>query len=218
MGKPIQVLISWSKVPPLQMASLAHNVSAKLTLNVSAFPSPPITPANLDSAANVLELAYANRMNGNAAKIAFETADKGVDEALHILADYVNNIANGVAATIELAGFTATSNDRHAAVVPATPAAPKVTGNAAALHLQVDRVPGAESYCWVIFTGEVSSVTVAETHITLSGAGIVIPDGLTRETLHNSFPAGTRVTVQVLAQNTAGKSGFSAAVSFTVGS
>jgi hypothetical protein len=217
MGKPIQVLISWSKVPPLDMASLAHNVSEKLTLNTSTFPSPPVTPADLNTAANVLELAYANRMNGAAAKTTFKTADKGVDDALHVLADYVNNIANGDAATIELAGFTATNNARHAAVVPATPAAPRVTGNAAALHLQIDSVPGAESYCWVIFAGEASLVTVAETHITLSGAGIVIPDGLTRETLHNTFPSGTKITVQVLAQNTAGKSGFSSAISFTVG-
>jgi hypothetical protein len=52
----------------------------------------------------------------------------------------------------------------------------------------------------------------------LSGPAIVIPDGTTRETLHNVIAAGTKITVQVLAQNTAGKSGFSAAVTFTVGS
>jgi len=137
---------------------------------------------------------------------------------LHTEAVYVNGIANGNAATIEAAGFTATSNSRNRAVVLATPNAPAVSGNAAALRLIIPAVQGADSYCWVIFTGETTNATIAETHITLNGPAIVIPDGITREVLHNVIAAGTKLTVQVLAQNTAGKSGFSAAVSFTVGS
>ncbi|MEP6466006.1 MAG: hypothetical protein ABJB05_06855 [Parafilimonas sp.] len=182
------------------------------------FPSPTVAPAALNTAATRLELAYANRMNGAAAKTDFETADKAVDDLLHTEAAYVNSIANGNSSIIEAAGFTATSNKHTRAVVPGTPNAPAVTGNAAALHLIIPAIQGADSYCWVIFTGDAANATIAETHIALSGAAIVIPDGTTREVLHNVIAAGTKITVQVLAQNTAGKSGFSSAVTFTVGS
>ena len=218
MSKPIVVLMNWIHVPALQMASLAHNVSAKLAAASTTFPSPTVTPAVLNTAATRLELAFANRMNGAAAKTEYETADTALDTLLHTEAAYVNGIANGNAATIEAAGFTATSNSRNRAVVPATPNAPSVNGNAAALHLQIPSVPGAESYCWVIFTGEATSATIADTHIVLGGPAIVIPDGITREVLHTVIAASTKITVQVLAQNTAGKSGFSSAVNFTVGS
>ena len=218
MAKPIVVLMNWIHKSPTQMASLAHNVSARLTAESGTFSSPAISPADLNTAANRLEMAYANRMNGAAGKAEFDNADEALDEMLHTEAAYVNSVANGDNVIIELSGFTATTNQRKAAVVPAVPNAPTVTGNAGALHLQIPAVPGAYSYCWVIFTGDSVAATVADTHIGLSGAGIVIPDGLTREVLRNVIAPGTKITVQVLAQNTAGKSGFSAAVSFTVGS
>jgi len=48
----------------IEMASLAHNVSAKIAAATTTFPSPTVTPAVLNTAATRLELAYANRMNG----------------------------------------------------------------------------------------------------------------------------------------------------------
>jgi hypothetical protein len=218
MPKPIVVLINWTHMTPTEMASLAHNVSAKLTASATTFSTPTVTPAVLNTAANRLELAYANRKNGAAGKTEFQSANTALDGLLHTEAAYVNGVANGNTATIELAGFTATSNSHRSAVVPATPIVATITGNAAAVHLQIPPVPGADSYCWVIFTGDTGSASASETHISVSGAAIVIPDGTTRETLHNTFTAGTKITVQVLAQNTAGKSGFSSPVSFTVGS
>ena len=131
---------------------------------------------------------------------------------------YVNSIANGDVTVIESAGFTATSDSRKKAVVPAVPNAPVISGNASALHLQIPAVAGAVNYCWVIFTGDATAATVTDTHIVLNGAAIVLPDGTARETLRNAIPAGTKISVQVLAQNAAGKSAFSPLVSFTVGS
>src|ERR1700742_1002 len=130
MSKPIVVLMNWNRMTAVEMAALAHNVSAKLAAAATTFPSPTVTPAALNTAATRLELAYANRMNGAAAKTEYETADTALDGLLHTEAAYVNGIAGGNAATIEAAGFTATSNSRNKAVVPATPNAPAVTGNA----------------------------------------------------------------------------------------
>ena len=217
MAKPIVVLMNWPKMKSIQMAALAHNIASKINAS-GQFPDAPVAAKNLDAAANRLELAYANRINGPEAKTEFEAAGNALDDLLRQEAAYVNTLANGDTVLIEAAGFTATNNERKRATVPAAPNAPTVSGNASELHLLIPSVPGARNYCWIIFTGEAATATVAETHITLSGAAIVIPDGTTRETLRGVIAAGTKITVQVLAQNAAGKSGFSTAVSFTVGS
>ena len=118
MTKPIVVLMNWNNMPPLEMASLAHGVSAKLAAAATMFPSPTVAPAALNTAATRLELAFANRMNGAAAKTEYEAADTALDGLLHTEAAYVNGIANGNAATIEAAGFTTTSDSRKKPVVP----------------------------------------------------------------------------------------------------
>jgi len=218
MAKPIVVLMNWNNMTPVEMASLAHNISAKLAADTSTFPAPAVAPASLSAAASRLELAYANRMNGAAAKTEFEAADTALDELLLTGAAYVTSLANGNVVIIEASGFTASTNSRKTTVVPAAPNAPKISGNAGALHLTIPAVQGAASYCWIISLGDAAMASVADTHIVLSGAATVIPDGTTREVLRNVLAPGTKVAVQVLAQNTAGKSGFSTPVSFTVGS
>ncbi len=218
MPKPIVVLMTWIHQNPLDMAALATGVAQKLSQNSAMFPSPPVTPSDLSAAANAVTAAYANRMNGPAAKTALDQADAELDEILHIEAAYVNTIANGDKATIEISGFTATSDSRKPATVPDTPDAPKISGNASALHLETNN-SSADSFCWLIFTDTPVTPSVSGTHITLPAAPvIVIPNGHFREDLLNVIPAGAKIAVQVLAQNTAGKSGFSPLVTFMVGS
>ena len=220
MAKPIVVLMNWNHMAPTQMASFAHNIAAKmnlLTVKLSDPPTPPVTPEQMNDAANRLELAYANRMNGAEAKTEFQNADAALDDLLHEHGGYVNTVSDGDKVIIEAFGFTATSDSRKKAVVPDVPVAPKISGNAAELHLQIPAVAGAVSYCWIIFTGEATQATVTDTHITLSGAAIIIPDGAARETLRNVIPAGTKISVQVLAQNAAGKSAFSPLITYAVG-
>jgi len=218
MTKPIVVLISWNNQKPTQMAAFAHGVAQNIAKNATTFPTPPVTHQNLDLAANRVELAYADRLNGPQAKTELQTADNALDVMLHQMADYVNTVANGDTAIIQMAGFKASSNQRLPATVPATPDAPKISGNAARLRLETNKVNGAVSYCWLIFTGEAASASITADCIILPGTpAIIIPDGHLREDLHNLIPAGTKINVQVLAQNAAGKSGFSPLISFTVG-
>jgi hypothetical protein len=217
MTKPIVVLISWDNEKPTQMASFAHGVAQSIANNAATFPTPPVTHQALDIAANRVELAFANRLNGPLAKTELQNADSALDVMLHQMAAYVNGVANGNASVIQTAGFKASSNQRLPATVPATPNAPKISGNAARLRIETNKVNGAISYCWLIFTGEPASATITADCIILPGAAMVIPDGHLREELHNLIPAGTKISVQVLAQNAAGKSGFSPLISFTVG-
>lgn len=218
MEKQIVPLISWDTAKPTQMASTAQGVAQGLSNNSDIFPSPPVAPDTINTAANRVTLAYANRFNGPLAKTELQTADDELDIMLHVTADYVNGVAKGDAATIQKAGFKASSNKRLPATTPATPNAARISGNAAALHIETDKVDGAATYCWLIFTGEPATASVNADCIILPAAPlIIIPDGHLHEDLHNLIPAGTKITVQVLAQNAAGKSGFSPAVSFTVG-
>ena len=79
MAKPIVVLMNWNHISPTEMASFAHNIAAKMAKAAAKLSSPAITPEDLDAAANRLEMAYANRMNGAEAKTEFESADKALD-------------------------------------------------------------------------------------------------------------------------------------------
>lgn len=218
MPRQIVVRISWTHSSPTEMASFAHGVAAAISKNAVTFPSPAVSSNDLDDAANRVEMAYANRMNGALAKTELDNADTALDKLLHDEGGYVNSVAKGNKAIIQLAAFVPISDANTASVVPATPNAGKITGNAAALTIETNKVNGAESYCWIIFLDTPVTAVVADTYIKLPAAPvIIIPNGHLRETLHNVIPAGTRISVQVLAQNSAGKSGFSPLVSITVG-
>ncbi len=219
MSKPTAVLMNWNHMPPTQMAALAHGVADAIANNAATFPSPKPTPQELDGAATALELAYANRLNGPLAKTTFENADEALDTLLHQEADYVNGIANGDKSIIQTAGFTATSDVRLPKTIPATPNAPKISGNAGVLRIETNNVTGATTFCWLVVT-DVKSVQppgVGSNYFSLTTPAIVISNGHFREELHNALPAGTTITVMVMAFNTAGQSGFSSPVSFTVG-
>jgi hypothetical protein len=219
MAKFITVLMTWIRMSATNMASFAHGVSVAMDGNIN-FATPKVALADLDKAATRVELAWSNRMNGPAAKTELEDAEEALDEMLHEQAAYVSDEADGSVAIIESASYSATSNSRKKSVIPSTPTSITISGNTAALQLQTPNIQGA-TFCWILFLGTPGVVTIAENRIMISGAAaintIIIPDGHMHESLHNVIPAGTVVTGMVLAQNSAGKSGLSHAVSLTVG-
>ncbi len=219
MSKLIVVLINWLHMRPIQMAAFAHGVADAIANNAGTFATPDVLPKDLDDAADTLELAYAKRLNGALAKTEYENADNALDALLHKEAAYVNGVANGNKAIIQLAGFEATSNDRLPKTTPAVPDAAKISGNAALLHLETNNVAGATGFCWLIFTDakSITAPAVGSNYFSLNAPAIVIANGHFREDLHNAIPAGTTLTVVVMAFNSAGQSGFSSPVSFMVG-
>jgi hypothetical protein len=212
--------MNWNHMPPTQMAALAHGVADAISKNAATFTSPVVLPNDLDAAATALELAYANRLNGAVAKTTFQNADEALDTLLHKEAAYVSSVANGDKTIIQLANFAATSNERLPKTIPATPNAPKVSGNAAALRVETNNVKGADAFTWLIFTDakNVATPAMGSNYFNLSAPATVIGNGHFREELHNVIPAGTSITVMVMAHNSAGQSAFSTPVSFTVGS
>ncbi len=73
---------------------------------------------------------------------------------------------------------------------------------------------GADSYCIVVFIGTVTPAVVSGKFISFPEGGItiVIPTAGLFETVTGLTP-GTKISVMTLAQNAAGKSGFSTVVS-----
>jgi hypothetical protein len=214
--KLITVLISWARSKALDIVSFALTVGKKMTGNAN-FPTPKVPPAAITAAANRLEAAYAARKNGSEAKLEYEDAFDDLNDKLYAQAGYVDNIADGDAMIIASSGFVASNNARTPSTVPGTPAPPKLKTEAGGiLHLSIDRVPGALSYLYVLFLGEdVFNIEVLDDYIIMPPTlikTIIIPEGGLREDIRGLIP-GTKVHVQVLAQNTAGKSPFSPLVS-----
>ena len=77
------------------------------------------------------------------------------------------------------------------------------------MNLSVDTVKYADSYFWIVFIGEAFPITITHNQMEVSNAGnyIMIPAGTSRECVRGLAP-GTKITVQVLAQNATGKSEF----------
>ncbi len=214
--KAIVVLISWVRNSALDIVSFALNIVTKMTDNTN-FPKPKVPLTELSDAAHRLEDAYASRKNGMDGKLEYEAALDGLNERLYSQASYVNDIAAGNAQIIASSGFEPSNNARVPATIPVTPNPPKVKplGNGI-MSISTDKVSGASSYLYVIFLGDdVFNITVQDDYILMPPSTIktiIIPEGGLREDIRGLVP-GTKVHVQVLAQNTAGKSPFSAMVS-----
>ena len=216
MPKAIVVLITWSATKKiLDMISFARYVVQQMTGNPD-FETPAVPLTTLSGAAADAEIAYNNRKNGAAGKLANENAAQTLSDLLYQQANYVNNIAQGSAEVIASAGYTPTKDSRTFAVVPDAPGAAKVirlgTGG---VKLSLDTVPGADSYTYVIFLGEPVAVEIEENHLVFPPTAqsfLIINDGTTREEIRSLAP-GTKFSVMALAQNAAGKSGWGPLIS-----
>ena len=211
-----RVLKTWSPRKPDHMVPFTENVIKKMTGNAD-FPNPPVPTSDLDAANKKTLTAFANRKNGAQAKSELEAAAMVQNAMLVKMADYVSATANGDVTKILSTGFHVTKNTRNKAVVPQMPAAPKLSCSDGNLYLTTDKVPGADSYCWVVYTGEVNSIQVINSQLNVNNLAntILVPAGTTREVV-TGIAAGTKAVVQVLAQNVAGKSNFSSAASMYI--
>ena len=205
MPKLIVVLISWSTKAPLLIISLAVNVVAFMTKNVLTFPTPDVVLGDITTAADRLQKAYNNRLNGDEAKLEYDKATNALDLMLHNQALYVNKIAKGNSAIIAKAGYKFTSNAKVKKTITAAPAAAVLkTNGGGGLKITLEKVLNATSYLFVVFFGEVGSIIVGKNYVQPSLANaIMIPDAKLIERL-SGITAGTNVTVIPFAKNSAG--------------
>ncbi len=212
-------LKNWPKKDGQKKAGFATNTVAKMTGN-SKFVSPGttinggVTLAAMTAAADDLEAKYLLRNEGTQAMGHYDTANKFLEGLLVKQCAYVNITSNGDSDIIKSSGFNCSKETATKAVIPATPDAAVIgiLGDGA-ISIGTPKVAGADSYCVVIFIGDVTSVVVNDNHISFPNGGItiVIPIAGIHETITGLTP-GSKVSVTTLAQNAAGKSGFSAIV------
>ena len=211
-----RVIKTWSIDKPSQMIALTEYIIKKMTGNIN-FNNPPISMTELDAANKVTLAAYSNRKNGTQAKNELIRAADTQNTMLLKISDYISENALGDVVKILSTGFEVTKEGRTKAVVPDVPNAPKLSSSNGSLYMNTDKVLGADNYCWVIYTTEVQPIQVIDSQLNISALAntILVPAGTTRESV-KGIAAGTKVTVQVLAQNSAGKSTFSTSATLYV--
>lgn len=202
-------------MPALDLIALAANIVKEMTANVSIFANPTVPLADFSAAVARLQNGYNTRKNGPEGKAEYDEAYAALSELMRDQADYVDSVAKGNNKTIVMSGFEATKTDRTSATVPDQPNAVKIKTEAGGtIFLSVDRVDGAASYLYIVYSGEAKAIEVTDTHVVLPAGPeyTIIPDGATREEVSGLTP-GSKVNVQALAQNAAGKSSLSPLVS-----
>lgn len=216
MARTAGVKKNFPAAKPALLAPFMTNVATSMDGNAN-FPDAPVDSKTMNEAAGIVLMAYSNRKNGVMAKEALKTAVTNGLDLLTTQAAYVNTVAGGNVEVITSSGFSATKTSKTKAVTPQTPKPPVLENVNGELSMKISTVKGAASYCWLVFVGAPSSVSITNSQLNFNMQSnvIVVPAGSTRECVRG-LSRGTEVTVQVLAQNTAGKSALSAGVSIGI--
>ena len=213
-------LKKWPKIDGQKKAGFATNTVTKMTGNAN-FVTPGTTINGgvvltvMTAAANDLAAKYLLKDNGTIAMGNYDTANALLEGLLVKQCAYVNITSGGDPDKIKSSGFLCSAGAKAKAVIPDTPGPAHLTiDGGGAVTIATPKVVGAESYCTVIFIGAVTTVVVVGKHIFFPNGGvtIVIPTAGIFETITGLTP-GTEITVMTLAQNSAGKSGFSTPIS-----
>ena len=210
----------------------AEGVKTGIYTNATTFATPPITQATM--ASNILNYANtrkAHEQGGTAQLPAFTAARKILVNNLDTLADYVDDIANGDAQLVKLAGFEAT-NDTAGAVSKAintTPATPqnvtfkRIENNSGQMVAECELY--GTGYRYISFLVENNPLPAG---VLVDDAGnITIPAGVTvaivvnvslqRKKLFKGLTPGSNYNVYYVVVNTKGVSGVSASKTMMCG-
>ena len=211
MKKKPYVIINWKITSPTGMYRVSSKVVECMTGNKN-FATPAVPMPEFTEASDRLNTAIDNRKNGPAARTELKQAADDMDTKLRTQADYVTQTANGDIKVIESSGFEVNKGSDSKSVVPDTPIIKSLKSSKGIVNLSAIKPKGAASLCWLLFI-DIDPVPVTVTSNTIelpSGIRvIIIPAGKAKET-YGGLPIGTKVTVQVLAQNAAGKSALTA--------
>ena len=216
MARKAKAKKDWSKTNGALLSGSLKDVGELMEGNPS-FKTPAVNPADMGTQSGSMLTAYNNRKLGLLGKETYKTALADSNAMMDKQAEYVSEIADGNVEMIASAGFRSTLTTSSKKIVPMAPQPPVLLNVNGELSMRLKRVKGASSYCYLVFIGELSEVTVTNGQIDVDPKSkvIIIPAGTTRECARG-LVTGTKVWVMALAQNSAGKSGFSPAVSIGI--
>ena len=146
MPHQIRVLLAFSTAPDHKIEDTAVAVIKGLTGN-TAYPTPPVTLANLQSALTAFTTAMANQVQGG----TLATADKNnkrdlLINQLRLLAAYVQQNCNNDLARLLSSGFEAVSANRTRTALETPNIVSIENANAGQLRVKVTPVANARCY------------------------------------------------------------------------
>ena len=98
--------VDYSKDPDGALSGPAHNIHDKLVLNAASFPALPITIAAFLALITTWDTALGESLKGGSDRTTLKNnARAALENALFKLGTYVNLVADGNKATIDLSGF-----------------------------------------------------------------------------------------------------------------
>ena len=210
MKKKLFVLITWKRMKQAEVAGFVFNTVTMMTDN-KYFAEPAVPMPDMSKAASLYAEKYGNRKNGGNGKADFLNAKKALFALLDTQAKYVTIEAQNADKEdiITSSGFVSSKSSNSRSVVPVQPKNPVVSYKNGELILSLKKVKEANSYCWVIFLGTAFPIIVSDNVLNIDPKAkfMMIPAGNLRETVRG-IGVGQDLYVQVLAQNTAGKSSF----------
>ena len=211
MSKKIKARINWSKNSPLKMAGIAHGVASAMKGNAT-FPSPPVKASENETAATRVELAWANRKNGDLGKDELKNSCTDLDDKLHVTADYVNSVANGFETIIHSAGFESTGSTYARTSNPVAASSVTITSNkGGVIKAKALGAKGARMYTFILVLDAVFNVTLQNGVLQLppDSANVFIINSTKGSVNFSGLPAKKDVSVAVVLYNSAGDSGLS---------
>jgi hypothetical protein len=211
------VIKNWDYRQPKTLLDVGSNVSEKMEGNKN-FLNPPTPVSDLILKMQRTQTAYNNRDNGKLAKTELKDASKDMDSTLRVLGIYVTNESKGVLSVLQTSGFEASKGKGSKSVIPGMPTNVKLKSKNNYVTMSAKKPAGTATMCWVIYYGEATALATVEDNMVKIPAGVearIIGAGKASQRL-SSLPTGTKVTVQVMAQNAAGCSALSEPVTVFV--
>lgn len=146
-----RVVLDFTRMPVIQKYEIGHNVVGKMKNNPK-FPEPDVTIAELETRTDLLEQRNIDALSGGKEATALlRQAEEEWNNAMRLMARYVDRIADGDATVILNAGF-------NTAKQPITGNRPQFTVELGALSgtvsLRRQKAEGARSYLWQYYIGE----------------------------------------------------------------
>jgi len=205
------VKISWLSHKYLNMASFAHGTVTAMTANKN-FLTPKVALKVVDDAASRVEVAYANRKNGQVGKDELTNSSSDLNGLLHDQSDYVSVISNGDDTIIHSGGWETTGKPKQKKTIPVGGVAPVLKATTGGnIKVTSGKIADAKMYVFVLVIG-------AEFPVTLINGAISTPLGVQSYTLASTkcvasfsdIPGLQEVSVAMYTINSAGISPLSA--------
>lgn len=205
--KKVRVKFSWSTKKPLGMASFARGTVDGMTGNAH-FLTPDVAYTLISTSATRVELAYANRKNGQVGKDELTNSVAEQDTLLRTQMGYVMKVSGGDATIIHSGNWVTTGAPKAKATIADQQAAPALKAiSGGNINVTSAKVPKASVYVFVLVLGTDFTVTILNGLLCIPLGVVAYTATSTKHTASfTCIPGLQEVTVAMYTVNAAGTS------------